>query len=225
MLPVEIYKKFLLKVNKNDTNGNVKVPKSQFVILFNEQKRKYIEQQLKAEESTDYIEEFEELLVTDEKLEKLSDDDLKSDFKLPSNFLKRVSGFVLASQGDCKNQVLIAWPVKPKDLPVLLQNDNQKPSFNYRETLMVLNSDKVSVYKDSFTIGDMYFTYYREPKDIDIAGYTHIDGTPSQDIEPDFGIHIIEQIIDRTATEALRNYESTEQLQIALQREQSNERI
>lgn len=223
MSPAEIYKKFLLKVNKNDTNGNVKVPKSQFVILFNEQKRKHLDQKLKEDESSDYIEEFEDLLVADQKLEKISDDTFKTNFKLPSDFLKNVSAYAVASQGDCKNQVLIAWSVKPKDINVLLQNDNQKPSFNYRETFMVLNSGRVSVYKDDFTITDVYFTYYREPKDIDIAGYTHIDGTPSQDIYPDLSLPVIEQIIDKTVTEALRNYESTEQLQIALQREQSNE--
>lgn len=222
MSPIEAYKKFLLKVNKNDTNGNIKVPKSQFVLLFNEQKRKLLTQELYKNESSDLIEDFEELLVLDEKLEKLSDSTLKTDFKLPSDYFKRVSSYVLASSGDCKNQVLYAWAIKPKDINVYLQNENLKPSFNYRETVVVLNSDKVSVYKDNFTIDELYLTYYREPKDIDIEGYIHIDGTPSQNIDIGLSDANMELIIDRTATEALRNYENLEHLQIALQRERSN---
>lgn len=219
MLPIEIYKKFLLKVNKNDTNGNIKVPKSQFVLLFNEQKRKFVDDQLKKNESSDYIEDFEEILVLDQPLEKVSDSTLKTDFKLPADFYKRASTYVTASSGDCKNQVLYAWAVKPKDINVLLQNENLKPSFDYRETFVVINGDKVSAYKDGFTIDELYLTYYREPKDIDIAGYTHIDGTASTDVETDLSDANIEMIIDRTATEALRNYENLEHLKIALQRE------
>jgi hypothetical protein len=222
--PLEIYKKFLLKVNKNDTNGNVKVPKSQFVLIFNEQKRKFLEEFLKKEESSDYIEDFEELLVPDEVLEKISDYTLKTDFKLPSDFLKRTSSYAVASKGDCKNRVLYTWPTKPKDINVLLQNSNQNPSFEYQETLVVLNSGKASVYKTDFTIDEFYLTYYREPKDLDIEGYTHIDGTPSTNIDIGLSDILTELIIDRAVTETLRNYESTEQLQIALQREQSNEK-
>jgi hypothetical protein len=225
MSPIEIYKKFLLKVNKNDTNGNIKVPKSQFVLLFNEQKRKFIDDQLVQNESSDLIEGLEEILVSDELLEKISDYTLKTDFKLPDNFFKRISSYVLASSGDCKNQVLYTWAVKPKDINVYLQNENLKPSFNYRETIAVLNNGKVSVYKNGFTVNELYLTYYQEPKNIDIEGYTHIDGTPSTNIKTNLSDVNIELVIDRTATEALRNYENLEHLQIAMQREQFNQAL
>jgi len=225
MSPIEIYKKFLLKVNKNDTNGNIKVPKSQFVLLFNEQKRKFIDDELSNNESSDLIEDLEELLISDEQLEKIEDYTLKTDFKLPINFSKRVSSYVLASSGDCTNQVLYAWAIKPKDINVYLQNENLKPSFDYRETVVVLNNGKVSVYKDGFTVDELYLTYYQEPKDIDIEGYIHIDGTPSTNIETNLSNSNIELILDRTAMEALRNYENLEHLQIAMQREQFNQAL
>lgn len=225
MSPLEAYKKFLLKVNKNDTNGNIKVPKSQFVLLFNEQKRKFLDDELFQNESSDVIEGLEEVLVVEQELEKISDSTLKTDFKLPDDFYKRVSTYVLASSGDCKNQVLYAWAIKPKDINVYLQNENLKPSFDYRETVVVLNSGKVSVYKDGFTIDNLYLAYYREPKDLDIEGYTHIDGTPSQNVETGLSTSTMELIIDRTATEALRNYENLEHLQIAIQREQFNQSL
>lgn len=222
--PQEIYKKFLLKINKNDTNRNIKVPKSQFVILFNEQKRKYFDDELKRNESSDYIEDFEELLEVDTKLTKVSEDSLKVNFKLPNNFLKRVGSYSLASKGDCKNQVLVNWYYKPKDINVLLPNENYNPSFEYRETMAMINKDVLSIYRTDFSIDDVYFTYYREPIDLDIAGYKHIDGTDSIDQTLDLSTFLIEYIIDRVVVEATRNYESPEQYQLAMQRQQLNEK-
>jgi hypothetical protein len=222
MHPLEIYKKFLLKVNKNDTNGNIKVPKSQFVLIFNEEKRKYLQKALDVKESSIGIEDLEELLVVDKPLDKVDTYTLKVDFKLPENYLKSVSSYVIASKGSCNGVVLYNWFVKPKDINVLLQNYNQRPSFEYQETLMTINNSLMSVYKTDFNIDEVYYTYYREPKDLDIEGYTHIDGTPSTNVYTDFADINIEAVIDCAVTEALRNYESTEQLQIALQRQQAS---
>jgi hypothetical protein len=222
MHPLEIYKKFLLKVNKNDTNGYIKVPKSQFVLIFNEEKRKYLQKALDVKESSIGIEDLEELLVVDKPLDKVDTYTLKVDFKLPENYLKSVSSYVIASKGSCNGVVLYNWFVKPKDINVLLQNYNQRPSFEYQETLMTINNSLMSVYKTDFNIDEVYYTYYREPKDLDIEGYTHIDGTPSTNVYTDFADINIEAVIDCAVTEALRNYESTEQLQIALQRQQAS---
>lgn len=222
--PQEIYKKFLLKINKNDINRNIKVPKSQFVLLFNEQKRKYIEDELKSNESSDYIEEFAELLVVDEKLQKINEDSLKVNFKIPSDFIKRVGSYSIASKGDCKNEVLINWYYKPKDINVLLTNENYNPSFEYRETIALLNKDVLSVYKTDFSIDDTYFTYYKEPEDLDIEGYVHIDGSNSVDKPINLSTILTEFIIDRVVVEATRNYESVEQYQLAIQRQQLNEK-
>lgn len=222
--PQEIYQSFLLKFNKNDTNRNVKVPKSQFVVLFNEQKRKYFNDLLEADEHSDVIEDYQELLEVDIKLDRLDDDNLKSNFKLPDNFLKRVSGYSVASSGDCKNEMLTVWFQKPKDVNVLLTNDNYNPSFEYRETIAVINKDKISIYKDNFTVNETYLTYYREPLNIDIEGYKKIDGTPSTNISIDLNIPLVEYIVDRVVVEAARNYESPEQMQLAFQRQQLNEK-
>ena len=193
--PQEIYKKFLLKINKNDTNRNIKVPKSQFVLLFNEQKRKYIDDILEQTENSDDIEDVQEILESDAQLEKLSEDINKTNFKLPTNFQKRVGSYVKSSKGDCKNEILTTWYYKPKDINVLLNNENYNPSFEYRETLAIINKDIVSVYKKDFSIDEIYFTYYREPLDL-----------------------------DRVVVETTRNYESPEQYQLAIQRQQLNEK-
>ena len=148
----------------------------------------------------------------------------KVNFELPTNFLKRVGSYTIASKGDCKNESLVNWYYKPKDINVLLQNENYNPSFEYRETMAMINKDVVSIYKSDFSIDALYFTYYREPIDLDIEGYKHIDGTDSVDQPIDLTMFLIEYIIDRVVTEATRNYESPEQYALAAQRQQLNEK-
>lgn len=224
LTPIEIYNKFQLKVNKNDTNGNVKIPKGKFVEIFNEQKRNWLDEKAKVKESSDYIEDLEFLLETDIPLKKLTSSTLKDDFALPQNFFKRVSGYSLASRGVCKNVVLYNWFIKPKDVSVVLQNSNQHPSFDYQETVALINNSKVSVYKTDFNIDEMYLSYYREPLDIDIEGYIKADGSASTNIQIDLDKKSIEEIINLAALEAVRNTESIEQTNLAQSRvmEQKN---
>ena len=88
----------------------------------------------------------------------------------------------------------------------------------------MLNKDKISIYKGDFTVNEVYFTYYREPRDLDIEGYIHLDGTPSVDQSIDLSNYNIDRLIDMVVVEATRNYESIEQMQLALQRQQLNEK-
>ena len=222
MSPIEAYKLFLLEINKNDTNTNINVPKSQFVLLFNKQKRAYIDSLIKRLESSSEIEDIEELLVLDKKITVANSDLFTTTYKTPDDFSKRVSAKVLANKGNCKNIPLTVWFHKGKDINVLLENDNYNPSFEYRETIGILNNKHISVYKESFELGDLYLTYYREPKDLDISGYIRLDGQPSQDIETGLSKKTMEDIISNTVTETVMNYESIEQSQIGIQREQHN---
>lgn len=222
MIPQEAYKRLQLKVNKNDTNGNVKIPKAQFVLIFNSEKRKWLDTLIPESGSTDEIEGIEELLEVDVPLTKVSEDTKKAVFTLPTNFFRRTSSYNLASQDDCKDQVVVNWFVsKNKNINVLLQNSDFNPSFDYRETLAVLNKDKLTIYKDNFTVDKTYLSYYREPKDIDINGYTRLDGTPSTDVTIDLSDINVELILDRVAVEVTRNYESILQNQLAAQRLQN----
>lgn len=220
-----IYKEFLLQVNKNDTNTNINVSKAVFVILFNQQKRAWLDDATKIRESSDYIEDIESVLTQPTQLVKVSSTSQTVDFALPDNFFKEVSSYSICTKGQCKDKILTTWIVKPKNVPVLLQNDNQNPSFDWEETIAVLNNNKLSVYYTDFTITDTYLTYYREPIDIDIAGYIHIDGTASTDIMVDLDTINIEEIINRTAVAALRNYESYDQMQAQQQAQQQKERL
>lgn len=224
MTPEEIYTKLLFKVNKNDTNANIKIPKGVFVILFNEQKRKYLDQELAEDESSDQIESFNEILSKPTRLIKIEELKNYDNFALPEDFLKRVSSYSLATKDTCKDNVLVNWFAKPKDINVLLQNSNQRPSFEYQETLALVNNDSITVYKDGFSINNVYLTYYKDPPDLDIEGYIHTNNTPSTNVETTLSDLNIDKILDRTVVEISNNYQNIEQLQMALQRQQQNER-
>ena len=220
MTPQTAYKEFLLKVNKNDTNANIKIPKSQFVLLFNEEKNIFVEDKIKNEESSAEIEAISELLELDKPLVLESVSKIKDDYKLPEDFLRRTTSYVLADKGTCKDNVMVAWIIKAKNRDIYLQNTNLRPSFEYQETFAILNNDKISFYKTDFIITEAYLNYYRMPKDLDIEGYTKIDGTPSIDAETDLCDDNIRIVINRAATAAMRNYESIEQFQLAQSRPQ-----
>jgi hypothetical protein len=220
MTPQQAYQEFLLKVNKNDTNANVKVPKSQFVLLFNEQKSQWLNDVITNNESTDYIEDIEELLTPDKQLTKTTSSLIKDNFTLPEDFFRRATAYVVASKGGCKNNVMTVWFIKPKNRDIYLQNSNLAPSFEYQETVAIVNSGQVSIFKTDFNIDEAHLTYYRKPIDLDIEGYIRVDGTPSTNTETDLSDDNTRIVINRTAAEALRNYESAEQVALAMQRPQ-----
>lgn len=220
MTPQEAYKIFLDKVNKNDTNVNIRIPKSIFILLFNEQKNQFILDTLRDTQSLDYIDDISELLTLDYKLTPLGEFRNKVDFVLPDNFLRRATGYVIAQKAKCKDNVMVVWFIKPKNIDTYLRNADLNPSFEYQETVGIINSGRVSIYKTDFNIQEAYLNYYREPLDLDISGYTKIDGSASTDVQTDLTDDNIISVINMAVKEALRNYESTEQFQLASTRTQ-----
>ena len=205
----EAYQKFLFEVNKNDTNSNVKISKAQFVLSFNREKRLFIDTIIKNNEGSDYIEDIQELLVLDKKLDKLSTGKLNDSFKLPEDFSRRATMYIVASKGECKDNVMVVWPIKPKNKDIYLQNSNLNPSFEYQETIGILNSNNLTIYKTDFKIDEAYLNYYKEANDIDLEGYRKIDGTLSTNIDSNLSGENVEQIISLTAQRILNNFQTT----------------
>lgn len=214
----ELYKKFLLKINKNDTNSNVKVPKSQFVLIYNEQIRVWLNNIIDLNESSDYIDDIQELLILDEELEFIKAGKINDTYKLPDNFYRRATGYCFASKGNCTDNSCVVWFIKPKNLDIYLKNTNLSPSFEYQETIALINNDKVSIYKTDFNINEFYVNYYQEPIEIDIEGYTKIDGSASVNINTNLSKVNAEEVLNLAALEALRNYENSESAQLAASR-------
>lgn len=221
MTSIDLYKRFLLKLNKNDTNTKIKIPKGEFVLIFNEQKRVWLHNAIKNLNPTDEITELEGLLVIDKELELLLKKDKKDLFKLPSNFFRYQSSYSLAKKGECE-RVLYGFPLKPKNITNKLQNSNLEPDFDFEQTLVELSEGNLVVHKKGFEILKQFITFYKEPVDIDLEGYIKIDGTNSKNVDPDIGNDLLDKILNLCVIEATISYENAEQLQMSAQRLQIN---
>jgi hypothetical protein len=223
MTSLEAYKKFLLKINKNDTNSNINISKGQFVLIFNEQKRNWLKITIEKDQSSDLINYIEEILVLNKPLIKLKDYPDRSVFTTPHDYFSYVNSYSLATKGTCTGIKLYNWDIKPKNTNMDLLDEDNNPSFEYRETFLNLSQSGIEVYKkDDFVIDEVYLDYYRQPVNIDLVGYIKIDGTPSITVNPDMEDENVEEIIDMCAVEVQRNYQNTEDYQLAQTREQNH---
>jgi hypothetical protein len=219
MTSIEAYKNFLLRLNKNDSNTNINISKGEFVLIYNHQKDRWFEEKLDSKNNSIDIHDLGILYEVDKELIEIEKTINSVKFKLPDNFGKFDSSYSLASKKECKDRPLVNWLVKPKNLSVLLQDTNNKPSFEYEETICILSNDKLVVYKDNFSIDKVYLSYYKLPKKIDIEGYIKIDGILSTTIDPDdLDDNSIHEIINRCVIEVIRSYENPQGFQLAQER-------
>lgn len=214
MTSLEAYKKFLLKLNKNDTNTKIKISKGEFVLLFNEMKRKWLYDKLTELNSSDLVNELSDIYIVDKKLSLVDENDNKSFFKLPDDFQKTSSSYTIAEKDNCVKK-LYNIPKKPKNINQNLQNSNNTSDFEFEQAITEESSGNLVIHVNNFKIKEQYLNYYKEPIDIDIEGYIKIDGTKSKTIDSELSDRNVEQIINRCVIEASLNYENAENVQLS----------
>lgn len=214
MTSIEAYKRFLLKINKNDTNTNIKVNKGEFVLIFNEQSRIWLADQIKRFSDTYEKNDVSSLLAYDKKLVRIKDNKEFSEFEFPEDYFDYESSFSIASRGKCKGRKLYNWDFKGKNRNVIDQDQNNNPSFDYEETIINPSENKLLVFKTDFEISEQYLTYFKEPANIDIKGYIKFDGSQSTDVDSDLGDYYVNQIINLCAVEVDVNYGNVEKFQL-----------
>lgn len=222
MTAIEAYKRFLLKINKNDSNTEVSIPVGEFVLIFNEQSKRWLFWKLDSKESDESIDDLQEFLLHDVSLEKIRTENNHTDFKLPINFFSYSNSFSFASDSNC-GQRLKNIRIKPKNLEIYLDDNDYEPSIEWKQTLLTLSTNEIQVYSKNFKIDSLYLTYYKEPLEIDIEGYIKVDGTLSKTINPDFSDVFVNEVINRCAIEVIRSYQSPEGYQLAHDRIKTEE--
>lgn len=223
MTAIEAYKKFLLKINRNDTNSDIDINKGEFVLLYNEQKDVWLKNEIKQGQSNDDVEDIEEVQVKHFPLPKSLDAVGYSTFKLPDNFFSYISSYSHCSNSDCQDVIVYHYPFKPRNENMLLENANTSPSLEYEETVVDLSDNKLFVYKKDFDVDSAFINYYREVGKIDISGYRRLDGTQSTDIHPDLSDVYVDEIINLCALEVIRRYENPDGFQLAQHRVQTED--
>lgn len=217
----EIYKRFLLQINKNDTNEGINIPISHFVLIFNTESLKYVTEELKENADNNKINYLKPVFIVDKELVKDQEFSNSVTFKLPSEFLKHAGSYSIVSSKDCNEGVVYNFEKNPLNYIVNLADNFNNPSLEYRETFFLLTKDKYQVYFDDFEIKKVFMSYYKEPGKIDIAGYTKIDGTPSVDKDTDLDDSLIESVISRMSLEVIRQYQDQNSIVFAKDRVQT----
>lgn len=214
----ETFKRLLLKVNKNDTNADIDISKGEFVLLFNEQAKRWLKTKLNEKENVIDVQDLAEIQVKFAPLTKLDENNEYAIFQLPSNFFNYASSYSVCSDTNCSGVRVFNIPYKPLNENMLLEDWNSQPSLDFEETLVDLSEGKLFVFKSNFTVDQCLLNYYRSVIDIDIEGYIHIDGTPSTNIDPDVQDQYVDEIVDRCALEIIRRYENPDGFQMAKER-------
>lgn len=159
----QAYEKTLLKTEKNLTNDNTALDRGRWVLMFNEVQNKFIENTLQNRGSDDvrYIEKF---LTLDKNIPYSSKTEDYYNFNLPKDYLDLADARAEASKDKCNGKVIYLTEVRAENLNQKLQDEYYKPSFKWRESLYLTNSNNISVYTlGEFEVSKLLLSYYRYP--------------------------------------------------------------
>lgn len=196
----EAYLRSLQKNEQNLANGGIKLDPGRFVLLFNEAQDRLIRYYLNRKDD-ETIRSIQTLLIYWKSLNKINhiDDPESTSFDLPDDYLwfSNIKGAF--SYKGCEVGDFVMWEAKNENVHELLGDDNNKPSFDYRETFYTIGDGKVAVYENGFRTDEVRMTYYRNPVRVDLAGYINAAGERSADIDPELPDPLVEEILDMVA--------------------------
>jgi hypothetical protein len=164
----EAKNRYQIKAEKNGTNDNITTDNYRFCLNFNESQNKFLSLQLQ-NRGIDDIRYIEKFLVLDKEL--LPESPIlhgKINFNLPTNYFDLASARAIAIKGKCKDLIKID-EVLIENLPEIITNEDLKPSFEWRESIFLINSNNISVYVDEFKIEKVLLNYYRYPNQIKLV--------------------------------------------------------
>lgn len=216
MIVQELYKRFLLMINKNDTNEGASIPVGNFVLLFNSEMQRWEGEALKKDEDNIDINMIQLLWVPDLDLgnpTKIGKEFIE--YAVPDNYFQIYGTYSYVSKGECRQVKLSNYEKKPGNIIPILQDGAAGPDFDLREAPFIVGSDSIRIYKsDDYTIEKSFVNYYRLPKNIDMEGYTHFDGTESTNIDPELDDYSCVQVLEKVAVEIARQTADAERFQL-----------
>ena len=156
--------RYLIKSEKNGTNDGITVDNLRFCLIFNESQEKFMTLHLQNRGIDDvrYIQKF---LVLDKKIPYTSKTQDKYNFKLPSDYFDLADVRAKAKKENCEDTMYL-FEIQTENLSEILQDEFNKPSFEWREAPYTVNSDMLSIYTDNFSIPERVLNYYRYPNQI-----------------------------------------------------------
>jgi hypothetical protein len=218
------------RLNKLDSNDYDNIQCWQIVEAFNKAQKEWSRRQLHGyntmkegmEQTTRRVTDLQ-VLLADVNLTGSNQYNYFESDNFPTDFLEfnRVSAD--ATTEDCPAKKLIVRFLENGNLDEWLRDPALDPNFEWGETFNTLSGNKVRIYHENkFNIINPVLSYYRQPRNISLAGCPDINGNDLGDIDPEFKDDIVELIIDDAAAILAGDIESWNQYQRNSQNSEKN---
>jgi hypothetical protein len=193
MIPVEdLVYEFKLMINKVNRQDNVDIPVEDIILYLNRAQMSWIKTRINPNNiyKTGYesirkrIDDLQVLKVTGASLKPVKTNDLfHVGYECPledvADYMFYVSSNCVGKKQECSKNISIDL-VRQGDLDTMYLDANFSPSFEWRSTLATIGDNKLFVYTaGEFIVQKVFLTYLRYPKNIDMDGYSKLDGTDS----------------------------------------------
>lgn len=163
----ETYEQFIVKINKNAQTDGVHCDRGRFTVLYNESQIRHLEYILdrRNEDEIRYAEKF---LVPDESLPIEEETETYSTSELPKDYFDFGALIADAKTDYCTKATITLNETKIENIDLVLQDEFNKPSFDYRESVFRIANGAIIAYQNDFTYNNMLLTYYRYPQKIEL---------------------------------------------------------
>lgn len=202
MTTEKAYEQFIIKINKNAQTDAIHCDRGRFVVLFNEAQIKHLEYLLdrKNEDEIRYAESF----VVPYTPLTLEDKQDYTEGKLPEDYFDFIGLTARATTDYCSGAKITMYETKLENIDLILSDEFNKPSFDYREAPFKIANKNVIAYQDNFTYDNLSITYYKYPTEI---GLEDPDDPESQfnSVNPEWDNKSTNRILDACSARFLLN--------------------
>ena len=127
---------------------------------------------------------------------------------MPEDLLNFSSAYSTATKGNCKNVKINLFDIKDDNKTEVLQDEFNSPSFLAREAPMSMANNKLYLYKDDFIHENLFLSYYRYPKQIQLLDPDNPESNFDPSINPEFDDLLLDRILSMAASEFEANSEN-----------------
>jgi hypothetical protein len=200
----QVRDRYLIKAEANGTNDNIATDNLRFCLLYNEAQNKYVTLHLQ-QRGIDDVRYIQNFLVLDKKIPYSSKTQDKYDFTLPENYFDLADVRANATKNNCSDMIS-CFEIRTENLNEILQDEFNKPSFEWREAPYTVNSNKLSIYTDNFKVSEILLNYYRYPNQIRL-----IDSEdPESKFDETFPIEWDDKALDDIVSLMVANFDMNE---------------
>lgn len=205
----ELVYKFKLEYDKLDSNDYPKVEIPQIILFLNKSQRITVEKAYNPDDNGKGF-ETDQLSIDDLEAIHIKNNPLLAYTLTGSNpneysidlsqltyeYLHLTRSYSYGKNDVCGTQILKNIQYTHNELNEVLTDPNRNPNFYWQEIPIVISQNKVFGYTDgTFSLTTGKLEYLRVPTQMDMAGYTHFDGTPSTNVDCEFPDYMQERIL------------------------------